>query len=97
MGILDKIKSLFCGKRKQRKFESFIDENWEKWAERSYYYGMKKEKAPLLWCFLGNFAVGEYTLALRLTSELVDLRAGYANPNRAAEPHGWVDPDGVSL
>ena len=47
MGILDKIKSLFCGKRKQRKFESFVDENWEKWAERSYYYGMKKEKAPL--------------------------------------------------
>ena len=28
----------------------------------------------------GNFAFGEYTLALRLTSELVDLRAGYANP-----------------
>ena len=24
------------------------------------------------------FAYGEYTLALRLTSELVDLRAGYA-------------------
>jgi hypothetical protein len=28
----------------------------------------------------GNFAFGEYTLALRLTSELVDLRTGYANP-----------------
>ena len=27
----------------------------------------------------GNFACGEDTLALRLTSELVDLRAGYAN------------------
>jgi len=42
MGILDKIFSLFSGKKKQRKFESFIDEDWEKWAERSYYYGMKK-------------------------------------------------------
>ena len=30
--------------------------------------------------FYGNFAVGEYTLALRLESELSDLRAGYANP-----------------
>ena len=28
----------------------------------------------------GNLAFGEYTLALRLTSKLVDLRAGYANP-----------------
>ena len=29
---------------------------------------------------VSNFAFGEYTHALRLTSELVDLRAGYANP-----------------
>ena len=28
----------------------------------------------------GNFAVGEDTHALRLTSKLVDLRAGYTNP-----------------
>ena len=28
----------------------------------------------------GNFACGEDTLALRLPSELADLRAGYANP-----------------
>ena len=28
----------------------------------------------------GNFAFGEYTSALRLASELADLRAGYANP-----------------
>ena len=27
-----------------------------------------------------NFAFGEYTRAFRLTSELVDLQAGYANP-----------------
>ena len=47
MGILDKIFSIFSGKKKQRKFESFIDEDWEKWAERSYYYGMKKDvQAP---------------------------------------------------
>ena len=37
----------------------------------------------------GNFAVGEYTHVLRLTSELVDLRTGYANPiSRGAR--GWV-------
>lgn len=44
----------------------------------------KKETARLATCgrevFYGNFAVGEYTLALRLESELSDLRAGYANP-----------------
>ena len=28
----------------------------------------------------GYFAAGEYTHTLRLTSELVDLRVGYANP-----------------
>ena len=31
-------------------------------------------------------AKGEYTHALRLTSELVDLRAGYANLYSEAEP-----------
>ena len=30
--------------------------------------------------FNGNFAFGEYTRVLRLTSELVDLRTEYANP-----------------
>ena len=30
-----------------------------------------------------NFAIGEYTHALRLTSQLVELRLGYANPIRA--------------
>ena len=44
----------------------------------------KKETARLATCggevSYGNFAVGEYTLALRLESELSDLRAGYANP-----------------
>ena len=35
------------------------------------------------------FAFGEYTHVLRLTSELVDLRTGYANPiSRVAR--GWV-------
>ena len=33
-----------------------------------------------------NFACGEYTHTLRLTSELVDLRVGYAN--RATRPTG---------
>ena len=33
-----------------------------------------------------NFAYGEYTHILRLTSELVDLRVGYAN--RATRPTG---------
>ena len=36
------------------------------------------ELAAMLSCG-GIFAKGEYILALRLTSELVDLRAGYAN------------------
>jgi len=31
----------------------------------------------------GNFACGEYSLTLRLTSELVDLRVANANPIRA--------------
>ena len=34
-------------------------------------------------CLGGIFAFGEYILALRLTSELVDLRAGYANSHSA--------------
>jgi len=34
----------------------------------------------------GNFAIGEYTHALRLASELAELRAGYANPYSVAEP-----------
>jgi hypothetical protein len=43
----------------------------------------------------GNFASGEYTLALRLTSELVDLRTGYANPYpENLQFSGWVDSDG---
>ena len=29
---------------------------------------------------IGNFTCGEYILVLRLTSELVELRTGYANP-----------------
>ena len=37
----------------------------------------------------GNFAFGEYTHVLRLTSELVDLRTGYANPI-SREARGWV-------
>ena len=34
-------------------------------------------------CVGGIFTRGEYILALRLTSELVDLRAGYANSHSA--------------
>ena len=35
----------------------------------------------------GNFACGEDTLALRLTSELVDLRAGHTKRIRRAKAH----------
>ena len=36
--------------------------------------------------YAGNFAIGEYTPALRLASELAELRAEYANPYSVAEP-----------
>ena len=45
----------------------------------------------------GNFAKGEYLLALRLANKLADLRAANANPypeNRRFS--GWVDPDGIT-
>ena len=37
----------------------------------------------------GVFAYGEDTLILRLTSELVDLRMGYANP-RTQKRAGFI-------
>ncbi|PWM29364.1 MAG: hypothetical protein DBX55_07185 [Verrucomicrobia bacterium] len=33
--------------REQIKFESFVNPDWEKWSERSYYYGMDKNKVPV--------------------------------------------------
>lgn len=33
--------------REQIKFESFVNPDWEKWSERSYYYGMDKSKVPV--------------------------------------------------
>ena len=36
----------------------------------------------------GNFADGEYLLALRLKSKLFDLRVGYANPWHLAQSAG---------
>ena len=33
--------------REQIKFESFVNPDWEKWSERSYYYGMNKNKVPV--------------------------------------------------
>ena len=44
------------------------------------FYFLYKNKEFLL---RGNFAYGEYSRALRLTSELVDLRVANANPIRA--------------
>ena len=40
----------------------------------------------------GIFAFGEYILALRLTSELVDLRAGYANSHSALRAEASTRP-----
>lgn len=40
------LSKLFGGKR-QKIVKSHIDPNWAKWGERSYYYGMDKNKAPV--------------------------------------------------
>ena len=39
-----------------------------------------RKRSPPEWADNRNFACGEDTHALRLTSKLVDLQAGYANP-----------------
>ena len=47
MNFIGKILSKIFGGESQKKIYSRIDPKWEKWKERSYHYGMDKEKAPV--------------------------------------------------